>query len=342
MTIAIDATYSVGGSLSGVGRYSREILFGLAQAHPEQRFRFAYRAHRLRQSLADSLPANASRRLLHGAFPRVDLLHGLNQRLDAGRFRHAVATVHDLFVLTGEYSTPEFRERFAAQARQAARRADLVIAVSAFTADQVHNLLGVERSRIRVIHHGVRGPANPPPDSARRNFILHVGAIQSRKNIVRLIRAFEATPPGWNLILAGSAGYGAAEAMAAIEASPRREDIRVFGYVTDSKLAELYDEARVLAFPSLDEGFGIPVIEAMAHGLPVLTSNASALREVAGDAALLVDPADQDAIASGLRELTASVSARDDWRIRGLAHAALFEWKTAVDKTWAVYEELLP
>jgi len=144
-TIALDATYSVGGSLSGVGKYSREILFGLAEAHPVQRFQFAYRAHRFRHSLSDSLPANASRRILHGAWPEADLFHALNQRIDAGRFRKTVATFHDLFVLTGEYSTKEFRDRFAAQAREAARRADLVIAVSAFTANQVHELLGGDR-----------------------------------------------------------------------------------------------------------------------------------------------------------------------------------------------------
>jgi len=171
--------------------------------------------------------------------------------------------------------------------------------------------------------------------------ILHVGAIQSRKNIVRLVNAFVAAPPGWQLILAGSAGYGAEEAIAAIAASPRREDIRQFGYVTDSKLDELYNEARILAFPSLDEGFGIPVIEAMAHGLPVITSNGSALREVAGDAALLIDPRDEGALAGGLKQLTTDPALRAALSAKGQAQAKKFTWKSAVDKTWAVYQELL-
>src|SRR5262249_5653336 len=157
-----------------------------------------YRPHRLRLSFRESLPRNVSRRPLYGDWPRADVFHSLNQRIDAGRFRHGVATFHDLFVLSGEYSTKDFRVRFAAQAREAASRAERIIAVSAFTAGQIRDLLGVSESRISVIHHGVWAVADPPPDSARRNFILHVGAIQSRKNIVRLVRAFATAPPDWD------------------------------------------------------------------------------------------------------------------------------------------------
>ena len=135
-SVALDATYSIGDVLSGVGLYSREILYGLAAAHPEDRFDFWYRSHRYLRSRRETLPRNARRRLLAGPFgPRgAGLFHGLNQRLPAMLPRRSVATFHDLFVLTGEYSTVEFRARFAAQARDAAARADAVIAVSAFTA----------------------------------------------------------------------------------------------------------------------------------------------------------------------------------------------------------------
>jgi hypothetical protein len=153
LRIALDATYSLGRNLSGVGVYSREILFGLARAHPEQRFLFCYRPHRWWKSLTDTLPPNASRRLLHGA-PRADLFHALNQRVDAPA-RRTVCTFHDLFVLTGEYSSPEFRARFAEQARRAARNSDAVIAVARFTAKHVETLLGGGPSRIHVIPHGV-------------------------------------------------------------------------------------------------------------------------------------------------------------------------------------------
>ena len=165
MNIALDATYSLGPKLSGVGVYSREILFGLARAHPEARFLFCYRPHRFLRSFSDRLPANVRRRLLReNRAPPADLFHGLNQRLGAARHRRSVTTFHDLFVMSGDYSTPDFRERFAAQARDAAERSDLIIAVSAFTARQVEQLLQVDPARIRVIHHGAR----PAPVVDRR------------------------------------------------------------------------------------------------------------------------------------------------------------------------------
>ena len=116
---------------------------------------------------------------------RSDLFHGLNQRLPSVRPRRTVTTFHDLFVLTGNYSTPEFRRRFADQAKRAAAESDRIIAVSEFTAIQVQQLLGVERSRLRVVHHGVHIPA--PSQVVREKIILHVGAIQARKNVARLV-----------------------------------------------------------------------------------------------------------------------------------------------------------
>lgn len=341
MRIALDATYSVGDQLSGVGVYSREMLLGLAQAHPESCFLFCFRPHRFLRSLRLPVPRNASRRILIGERPPrlADLFHGLNQRLPHGRHRRAVSTFHDLFVLTGEYSTAEFRRRFAAQARDAAERSDLIITVSAFTAGQVEQLLGVARESIRVIPHGVRLPAGDRV--AREKIILHVGAIQKRKNITRLVEAFENTGPDWRLVLAGSAGYGAEDVLSRIAASRRRTDIKVLGYLPSAGLADLYRRASVFAFPSLDEGFGMPVLEAMASGVPVLTSNRSALPEVAGDAALLVDPLDSQAIGNALRRLTVDDQLRRELIERGLRRAVGFTWEESVRKTWAVYEELL-
>src|SRR5580698_4753800 len=194
VTIALDATYSLGKNLSGVGVYSREILFGLARAHPQEQFRFYYRPHRFLKSFHDKLPNNASRRLLSGA-PSADIFHALNQRVDAKAHR-TVSTFHDLFVMTGDYSTPDFRARFTSQARDAAERSDLIIAVSNFTASQVEQLLNVERSRIRAVHHGVRESRITPE---KQKLILSVGAIQRRKNIARLVKAFEILPDPWRL-----------------------------------------------------------------------------------------------------------------------------------------------
>jgi glycosyltransferase involved in cell wall biosynthesis len=340
--IALDATYSIGEELSGVGLYSREILNGLAAAHPEISFDFYYRPHRYWRSRKERLPANARRRLLIEPLgPRsAALVHGLNQRLPRLPLRRAVTTFHDLFVLTGEYSTPEFRARFAEQARDAAARSAAIVAVSAFTKSQVVRLLGVEPDRVKVIHHGIRELAYPL-NAVREDVILNVGAIQKRKNIERLVAAFETVDRRWRLVLAGSRGYGAERIMARIEASPARDRISLTGYVTHEELAAWYARARVFAFPSLDEGFGMPVLEAMAAGTPVVTSNRSAPPEVAGDAAILVDPENTEALGQALRRITENESLWRDLAWRGTARAHLFTWEKAVEQTWTLYREIL-
>ena len=153
MKIALDATYSLGNALSGVGLYSRELLHGLAEAEPSTEWEWFYRSQRFWRSRALPRPPHVSRRFLSDSWGSrsADLFHGLNQRLPRRRFRKQIATFHDLFVLSGEYSTPEFRARFAKQAREAAQRADLIIAVSAFTAHQVEEYLAIPASRISFL-----------------------------------------------------------------------------------------------------------------------------------------------------------------------------------------------
>ena len=342
MRIALDATYSLDHRLTGVGVYSRELLYGLARAHAEAEYLFCYRPHRFLRSYRDLLPANCARRLLWNGLPVAGgLFHALNQRVDSRRHRRIVSTFHDLFVLTSEYSTPDFRKRFGEQARQAAGRSDLIIAVSEFTARQVRDLLNVESRRIRVIPHGARRPPAAASSRSREPLILFVGAIQERKNVTRLVEAFEQAAPGWKLTLAGSYGYGAEPIVNRIEQSPRRADIELPGYVSNEELETLYSRSSIFAFPSLDEGFGMPVLDAMIRGVPVLTSNRSALPEVSGDAALLVNPTDTDAIAEGLRTLIGDETLRINFARKGLEHVSGFTWEKAVERTWQVYKELL-
>jgi O-antigen biosynthesis alpha-1,2-mannosyltransferase len=342
LKIALDATYSLDPNLSGVGIYSREILYGLAAAHPEARYLFCYRPHRYLRSFSTRIPTGCRRRLLWKDWPgSADLFHSLNQRIHSNYYRRTVSTFHDLFVMTGEYSTPEFRQKFSAQARIAAERSDLIITVSHFTAGQVEQLLHIEPARIRVIPHGAKRILQNATSRKREPMILFVGAIQRRKNIDRLVQAFEQVASGWTLVLAGSTGFGAEEALQRIDASPRKQDIRVLGYVSDAVLEDLYWRASIFAFPSLDEGFGMPVLDAMAHGLPVLTSNVAALPEVAGDAAWLVDPADTPSIAQGLNHLIEDEALRQRLARQGLARSAGFTWEKAVEETWKVYKELL-
>src|SRR5262249_19114789 len=338
---ALDATYSIGDALSGVGIYSREILRGIAEAHPDAQFDWCYRVHRMGEARRQQLPPNVRRRLLFDPFAPLDskLFHGLNQRLPRIPMHRAVATFHDLFVLTGEYSTAEFRARFAAQARAAAWRADAIIAVSAFTKRQVVELLGVVESKVHVVHHGVC--STPMPVVPRENIVLTVGAIQTRKNTARLVEAFEALDGHWGLVLAGSNGYGAEAIRERIARSPARDRIQVTGYVSAAELSTLYARAKIFAFPSLDEGFGMPVLEGMQAGIPVITSNRSALPEVANDAALLIDPNDTDALADALQRVAHDEGLAQQLVERGLNRVKAFGWGEAVGETWKIYQRLL-
>jgi len=342
LKIALDASYSIGQHLSGVGVYSREILFGLAAGHPETGFRFCYRPHKVLRSFHDQFPPNARRRLIHDLAPAIkgDVFHFLNQRVAKHRCRYTICTFHDLFVMTGDYSSPDFRARFTEQAKHAAAASDLIVTVSRFTADQVSALLGIPSSRIRVIHHGVRVPSSTADSIRREPLILFVGAIQRRKNIGRLVEAFENTAPGWRLVLAGGLGFGAQEIVERVERSTRHADIELSGYVTPEALELLYRRASIFAFPSLDEGFGMPILDAMAREIPVLTSNRSAMPEVAGDAALLVDPDDTEALQEGLRVLTLDETLRNELATRGFSRSLKFTWESALQQTWGVYREL--
>ena len=269
---------------------------------------------------------------------RATLFHGLNQRLPRKGFRRQISTFHDLFVLSGDYSTKEFRDRFADQARKAAAASDLIIAVSAFTASQVETLLRIPASRIRVIHHGVL--PRKIPSLPREKIVLCVGAIQRRKNQTTLVRAFRALPDDWRLILAGSEGYEAAETLAAIDQSPCRQRIHITGYIPETELAEWYAKAMIFAFPSLDEGFGMPVLEAMAAGIPVITGNRSSLPEVAGDAALLVNPSQESELEAALETLGTNERRRNRLIEAGLERARRFTWSKAVTQTADVYREI--
>ncbi|HEX4810135.1 MAG TPA: glycosyltransferase family 1 protein [Bryobacteraceae bacterium] len=342
MRIALDATYSVDPRPSGIAVYSQELMTGLAERYATDEFVFAYRWKQFRRA-ARPARNNVQRRLLLPPVSvfRADVFHALNQRLDTRLARHTISTFHDLFVMTAEYSSPEFRARFTEQAKRAASNSDRIVTVSEFTAQQVSTLLGFEPGRIRVIPHGVR-VCRGPEGQTRERMILFVGALQVRKNIVRLVEAFERLPVEWRLVLAGSNnGYGSDAILKRIEASPARERIDVLGYVDGPKLDRLYARAALFAFPSLDEGFGIPVLEAMAHGTPVVSSRRPSILEVAEGAALLVNPEDVDQIENALSSVIANPDLSKDLSVKGLTRARQFSWERAVKATYDLYREIL-
>jgi glycosyltransferase involved in cell wall biosynthesis len=148
-------------------------------------------------------------------------------------------------------------------------------------------------------------------------------------------------PAHWRLILAGSAGYGARETLDRIEQSPAQSRILITGYIPNAELGAWYQRAKIFAFPSLDEGFGMPVLEAMAAGVAVVSSSQQALAEVCGQAAILVDPVNTDALGDALVRMACDVELRENYIRLGRQHAAKFTWSDSVAKTWRVYESLL-
>jgi len=354
--IGLDASYSLDRSPSGVGVYSTGIIGALAESFPDDRFGLCYRSNRFFRAMTRRRVArNTSRHLLEPFFlpglqRRVQLFHGLNQRLPPCSFNATVATFHDLFVMTADYSTPEFRRRFAQIAQQTAEQSDHIIAVSQYTADLVAELLSYPSDQITVVHHGVERIPLIKEEEIRRfrkehdleaPFILHVGAIQKRKNIEDLLAAFERIQAPTRLVLAGAEGYGAGLILERIEASSAAPRIRRFGYVDRPLLERLYRSADVFAFPSLDEGFGLPILEAMSAGLPVVTSNRSATAEVAGEAALLVNPEDSYDLRIAIEEALEDGPTRRRLIQAGFKREGEFSWTKAAHQTMRVYRRLI-
>jgi glycosyltransferase involved in cell wall biosynthesis len=353
-TIGIDASYIFGTYPTGTATYSRRLIESLAQLESSHDFLICYRMSRLGKRREFLRPAGMSSRMLTFWLPwRTDLFHSLAQRPPAYRFRREAVTIHDVFPITGRgYSTPEYQRRFSALVRQAAARALCIITGTEASARQLQEHCGVERERIRVTPYGVDPPREVlAPEERQRarerlvgkgnQMLLSVGMIERRKNTVGALRALQLLPERYHLVLAGGNGHGSEEAHAFIREQRLEKRVHVTGYVPDRRLEVLYQSASVLLFPSLEEGFGFPVLEAMANGLPVVTSNTSCMPEVGGDAALYANPQDAQAIASQVQQVAESDFVRRGMIERGLARARQFTWRRTAEQTLKIYNELL-
>ena len=252
----------------------------------------------------------------------IDVLHCPGHRGPTHPRVPLVVTLHDLAVLrhpeTFNRWTRWYSRRYLPRIVDAATH---VVAVSSFTAGEGVELLGLDESKVRVIPHGVEEPFVPEGTAATGRYALAVGTVEPRKNLPRAVEA--AKRAGVDLRVVGPEGWG---------------DVGVesLGYVPDDVLAALYRGAECLVFPSLYEGFGLPVLEAMACGTPVVTTNFGATAELAGDAAVLVDPYDAEGIASGIEDARRR---RDELRAAGLERARQYTWDETARRTLDVYRE---
>jgi len=307
----------------------RAIPAALAGVPVETRLRVLPFSHRLRMAWS-----RRGRPPLERYLGPVDVLHYSDWMYppQAGGVR--ATTIHDLVPLRfPQWVTARTREMHGEKYADTARTCDVVFTNSAFTATDVVELLGVPAERVRVARPGL-GPGFAP--TGRRAdlggaYLLGVGTLEPRKNLHRLVEAWRLLggEPELALALAGGEGWGAQPELA----DPR---IHALGYVPDGELPALYRGAEVFVYPSLFEGFGIPVLEAMACGTPVVASSHPSLDEACGDAAVRADPADAEAIADAVRE---AIRRREELVARGLAHAARFTWRAVGEIFLHGYEE---
>ncbi len=288
----------------------------------------------------------------------LDLLHIPSyRRLLWPRPCALVGTIHDLapFRVPGKYDwTRMFYGRVVA--RQLAWRQDRVIAISETTANDITRFFGLPRERISVIHNGIDHERFSPADrevaraavaqqhGLRRPFFLYIARLEHPgKNHVNLVSAFEefkaATHSDWQLVFGGSDWHGSEHIHAAIKRSPFAADIRCLGFVPDSSLPEWYRAADVFVYPSLYEGFGLPPLEAMACGCPVIASPRGSLGEVLDGAAALIDPEDVHSIARELFTMATDSGARNRLRAAGLAQAQKYDWAGTAQRTLEAYAQ---
>jgi len=257
----------------------------------------------------------------------VDLLHCTTYRGPVRGKLPVVVTVHDVAVFRMPEAFPSWTRRYSRTVvPHVLRHARRLIAVSEFTASELESVLGVPRDKVRVVPNAVDAVFSPDGPRAEGDYVLAVGTLEPRKNLARVVEA--AGRLGLALRVAGARGWGGVEA--------RGRGVTWLGEVGDEELARQYRGAVCLAYPSLYEGFGIPVLEAMACGTPVVTSAGGATEEVAGGAAVLVDPLDAGSIAAGIES---AIPRREELRARGLERAAAFSWDESARRTLDVYRE---
>jgi len=287
---------------------------------------------------------------------RIEVFHGLDQSgiplfFKAGKY---VVTIHDVIPLVLPWAfPPRHRWVLATALVRIRKQAEMVIVPSTAAAEDVVHFLRVERERISVIPMGCEPRFQPVEEPVRavalrrrydlpERYILFVGTLEPRKNVQTLLQAFaqviaEMPQDDLTLVIAGGKGWGGEDYMSTVDALKLHDHVRFAGFVGDDHLPELYRGALLFVYPSLYEGFGLPVLEAMACGTPVITSNRASLPEVAGDAALLVDPTQPEALAAAMTSILNDAELRRTLRAKGLARAHTFTWDAVAQQTVAIY-----
>lgn len=356
MKIAFDGTV-LHGRKSGVGYYCEELLKAmLAMNHSDEFFVFSH------QPVAWNAPSNGNLKFtnsvhcpvrafyLHALLPGIldriqpDLSHYTNFLAPVFEDRPYVVTVHDMSLETLRSAHPIAKRLYTRRlAPRAARNARLVLTNSEYSKWEIVRHLSIPEDRIRVTPLAP-GPEFKPTRAGREGnpYFLYVGNLEPRKNLERLIEAFARMPSKeHDLIIAGNRWYRGDSAEHKARALGLDGRVKFLGYVPRPELPGLFSGATAFVYPSLLEGFGLPIVEAMACGTPVITSKTSSMKEVAGDAALLVDPTSVLELTEALAMLAEDAQARQDLSRKGLNRAAQFSWTRTAELTLDAYRDAL-
>jgi glycosyltransferase involved in cell wall biosynthesis len=366
---------------SGIGKYTAALADALRQLPQRPKLRLFYGIHwktRLwrRNTLKSSVGYNDGinpdryrwlpdpvRKYLKSTVSKMEFLlyrphifHGTNFTADSFGIP-LVITVNDLSYLRyPEMHPPERIAWLTQQLPRSLNAADRIITISEFVKQEVITEFGISGDRVKAIPLGVGKEYHPrDPESLilplkaydlkPNGYILSVGTLEPRKNLVSLIRAYESLPneihKQWPLVLVGMRGWKDQGLRKTIETLQGKGTLKVLGYVPEDDLPYLYSGASIFVFPSLYEGFGLPPLEAMASGIPVIVSNRASLPEVVGDAGVYIDPLSEGAIAEAMRMLLGDLKKRDQLIQSGLHQAERCTWENCAEKTYNVYRSVL-
>jgi glycosyltransferase involved in cell wall biosynthesis/ubiquinone/menaquinone biosynthesis C-methylase UbiE len=376
MKIAIDISMAIGES-AGVGTYARGLIDGLAMVDSENEYVLYSYLEIPEASLLD-LPRqpNMSLRSVKAdgehwerlwceaelpakeALGEVDIIHSPFFNAPQEHYGNLVVTIHDIsFLLYPQFHTEANRLHCFNGTLKAALYADRIIAVSQQTKQDLIQYFASPEDRIRVVHEAPRHFCFPERNDdlirstlerlgVYHNFVLFVGSLEPRKNLKALLIAYEEyvkrhAGPEW-LVIAGGKGWLNEEIRQAVSALGLEDRVRFVGYVKETDLRVLYSAAKLFVYPALYEGFGLPPLEAMACGAPVITSNISALPEVVGEAAILIDPRNSEELGQAMQRVLCDDGLRMRMRQQSLTRARLFSWERAARETLAVYQEVCP
>jgi glycosyltransferase involved in cell wall biosynthesis len=290
---------------------------------------------------------------------RIDVFHGLDHIGVPlfGKVGRYVATIHDMIpLLWPQWVTRKHRVVVTAAYHRLRQQADVVIAPSEATKADIVRYLRIDPQRIAVIPWGCDERFQPTGDRERfaavrqryrlpARYLLFVGTLEPRKNLTTLLHAYavlraEGRDEGLKLVVAGRTGWLYADIFDTVKTLDLDKDVIFTGFVDDEDIPDLYRGAQLFVFPSLYEGFGLPILEAMASGVAVVTSDTASMPEVAGDAALLVDPHDPKAMAEGIARVLTEERLREVLTQKGLARARCFTWDSVAQKTLELYAAL--